>query len=116
MNTARARQLRNNQTRAERALWQYLRKRQVGVKFRRQQSLGPYIADFVCFEKRLIIEIDGGQHQEQIEYDETRTAWLKRQGYKILRFWNNEVLNEMEGVIATIEIELNYHPHPNPPP
>ena len=116
MNTARARQLRNNQTRAERALWQCLRKHQVGVKFRRQHPLGPYIADFVCFEKRLIIEIDGGQHQEQIEYDETRTDWLQQQGYKILRFWNNEILNEPAGVIAIIVIELNLHPHPNPPP
>ena len=116
MNNNRARELRNNQTRAERALWRYLRKRQMTVKFRRQQPIGQFIVDFVCFEKRLIIEIDGGQHQEQIEYDETRTEWLKQQGYKILRFWNNEILNEPAGVIATIEIELNYHPHPNPPP
>ena len=116
MNTARARQLRNNQTKAERTLWQRLRKQQMGVKFRRQQPLGPYIADFVCFEKRLIIEIDGGQHQEQIEYDEIRTDWLKHQGYRILRFWNNEVLSELANVIAIIDIELNLHPHPCPPP
>jgi very-short-patch-repair endonuclease len=116
MNTDRARQLRNNQTLAERTLWQYLRKHQRGVKFRRQQPIGPYITDFVCFEKRLIIEIDGGQHQEQIEYDAIRTEWLKQQGYKVLRFWNNEVLSELAGVITSIEVELNLHPLPGPPP
>ena len=116
MNNDRAKELRNNQTEAERALWRYLRKRQMAVKFRRQQPIGPYIVDFVCFEKRLIIEVDGGQHQERIEYDEARTDWLKQQGYKILRFWNNEVLSEPAGVITAIEIELNYHPHPSPPP
>lgn len=103
MNKIRARELRNNMTEAERALWKHLRLRQVGGhKFRRQQPLGKYIVDFVCFEKRLIIEVDGGQHSEQVVYDSDRNAWLEAQGFKILRFWNNQVLKETEAVKETI--------------
>jgi very-short-patch-repair endonuclease len=112
----RAKTLRKNATDAERQLWRYLRKRQLGVKFRQQQPLGHYIVDFVCFEKRLIIEIDGGQHQEQIVYDEIRTDWLKQQGYKVLRFWNNQVLYEIEAVLEAINAALTIPPPPNPLP
>ena len=99
MRTARARDLRNNPTEAERTLWQHLRLCQLGgYKFRRQQPLGPYIVDFVCLEKRLIIEVDGGQHGEQAARDTGRSAWLEAQGFRVLRFWNHEVLREIEAV------------------
>lgn len=78
----------------EKALWMKLRNKQLeGVKFRRQQPIGPYIVDFVNFERKLVIEIDGGQHNEEEirEGDEERTTWLKKRGYRVLRFWNNEV-------------------------
>ncbi len=100
-----ARELRQNQTDAEKALWAKLRTKQIsGVKFRRQQPIGPYIADFVSFEKKLIIEVDGGQHNENEnhESDETRSKWLKSQGFQIIRFWNNDVLKNMEGVLESI--------------
>jgi very-short-patch-repair endonuclease len=103
MNKTKARELRKNLTEAEHALWKHLRLRQLaGYKFRRQQPLGKYIVDFVCFEKRLIIEIDGGQHSEQVAYDSERTAWLETQGFRILRFWNNQVLKEIEVVKEVI--------------
>jgi very-short-patch-repair endonuclease len=99
MRTARARELRNNPTEAERAPWQHLRLRQLGgYEFRRQQPIGPYIADFVCLEKKLIIEVDGGQHGEQATYDARRSAWLKAEGFCVLRFWNHEVLQSIDAV------------------
>ncbi len=112
-----ARYLRNNLTDAEQFIWQYLRKRQLsGYKFRRQQTIGKYIVDFVCFERKLIIEIDGGQHAEQVEYDIQRTKWLNTQGFKVLRFWNNEVFQEIDAVIERIAKNFNEPPpHPNPP-
>jgi very-short-patch-repair endonuclease len=98
-----ARALRKNLTNAERALWNTLSRRQIaGAKFRRQQVLGSYIVDFVCFEKRLIVEVDGGQHADQLTYDVARTAWLETQGYRVLRFWNNEVLGNIAGVTQVI--------------
>ena len=109
----RAKTLRKNATDTERQLWRYLRNRQSGIKFRQQQPPGHYIVDFVCFEKRLIIEIEGGQHQEQAEYDEVRTDWLRQQGYEVLRFWNNQVLNEIEAVLEAINVALTTPP-PNP--
>jgi very-short-patch-repair endonuclease len=103
MNRSKAKELRNNLTEAERILWQHLRLRQLrGCKFRRQQPLGKYIVDFVCLEKRLIIEIDGGQHSEQATYDEERSVWLRRQGFHVLRFWNTEVLQNIEAVKEAI--------------
>ena len=88
---------------AEQKLWHHLRgKRLNGIKFRRQQTIGGYIVDFVSMEHRLIIELDGGQHSEQIEYDERRTAFLNAQGYRVLRFWNNEVLQQTEAVLEKI--------------
>ena len=103
----RARKLRAEATDAERALWSRLRRRQVlDCKFRRQQPLGRYIVDYVCFEKRLIVEVDGSQHIEQQSYDEARTQWLESQGYRVLRFWNDEVLNRTESVVEAIAEQL----------
>src|SRR5687767_1293675 len=89
MPNAYARTLRKNLTDAEQRMWNYLRLRQLdGVKFRRQQPLGAFIVDFVCFERKLIVEVDGGQHSERCVYDENRRRWLEGQGYRVLRFWN----------------------------
>ena len=106
--TERARALRKNPTEAERALWRHLRSRQLDEhKFRRQQPLGLYIADFVCLEKRLIIEIDGGQHVGQVASDAERTAWLEVQGFRVLRFWNHDVLKDAEAVVDVIRRALS---------
>ena len=113
---ARARQLRANATDAERLLWQHLRIRQIaGHKFRRQRPVGPYVVDFVCLERRVIIEVDGGQHSAQIAEDAERDAWLRGEGYMVLRFWNHEVLTQIEEVKNVIWSTLNAAP-PNPPP
>jgi len=104
-----ARELRQKHTDAEKALWMRLRNRQLeGVKFRRQQPMDSYIVDFASFERKLIIEIDGGQHNEERikERDEERTTRLKERGYEIIRFWNNEVLTNMEGVLERIREAL----------
>jgi len=99
----RARQLRRNPTEVERLLWQKLRFWQIdGFKFRRQQPLGNYIVDFVCFERRLIVEIDGGQHAAQREYDAKRDSWLHDQGFIVLRFWNSDIVENMEVVLQSI--------------
>jgi len=100
----RAKDLRKHMTDAEKLLWKYLRRRQLGVKFRRQEPIGRYIVDFVCFEKRLVVEVDGGQHGGS--YDDERDRWLNMQGFKVLRFWNNEVLKNIEGVLEVIGKEL----------
>jgi len=103
MSSDKARELRRNPTDAERRLWQELRRRQIrGVKFRRQQPIGNFIVDFVSFEPRIIIEVDGGQHAEQVAYDEKRTRWLEAQGYRVLRFWDNEVLADIEAVMQAV--------------
>jgi very-short-patch-repair endonuclease len=93
-----ARELRNNPTDAERRLWSHLRLRQINDhRFRRQQPLGQYIVDFVCLEKRVVVEVDGGQqHNEQRPYDNRRDAWLKAQGFLVLRFWDHEVLMQID--------------------
>ena len=112
-----AHHLRRSTTDAERALWAKLRNRQLeGLKFRRQHPLGPYTVDFICFERRLVIEVDGGQHTEAVEQDAYRTRWLRERGYMVLRFWNNEVLRDMEGVLARVGELLGLHPHPDPLP
>ena len=103
MNRSRAKWLRKNATDAERMLWQHLRLRQfAGYKFRRQQPLGNYIVDFVCLQKRLVIEVDGGQHNTQAAYDEQRTAWIEEQGFRVLRFWDDEVMKNIESVKEVI--------------
>ena len=107
MNKTKARELRKNPTEVERKLWKYLRLRQLGgYKFRRQQPLGSYIVDFVYLEKKLIVELDGGQHSIQINYDAKRTEWLETHGFRVLRFWNNDVLEEIEIVKELIAKEL----------
>ncbi|MBN8531411.1 MAG: DUF559 domain-containing protein [Alphaproteobacteria bacterium] len=99
----RAQALRGNPTDAEKHLWRHLRQRQLAdCKFRRQHPVGKYIADFACVERQLIIELDGGQHAESAERDAVRTAWLESQGYKVLRFWNHDVLQNTEGVLQGI--------------
>ena len=111
-----ARSLRKNQTDAERKLWRCLRARELcGFKFRRQYPIAPYIVDFICLEKRLIVEIDGGQHATMTEIDNTRTEFLNARGYRVLRFWNNEVLQQLDAMLAKILDSLT-HPHPNPLP
>jgi len=104
---------------AEQVLWKVLRGRQVsGLKFRRQHPFGNYILDFVCLEYKLVIEVDGGQHGQQAGYDESRTQELQGSGFCLLRFWNNEVLKEIESVKEKIELvvqELQSHPPPNLP-
>jgi very-short-patch-repair endonuclease len=103
----RARTLRQNMTEAERRVWQVLRSQQMkGFKFRRQVPIGRYIADFVCHEARLIVEIDGGQHDRSSPREAERTGFLQNQGYRIVRFWNNEILANLEGVHQTIADEL----------
>jgi very-short-patch-repair endonuclease len=98
-----ARELRREQTDAERRLWNVLRDRQVlNLKFRRQHPIGNYIADFCCLEKGLIIELDGSQHVEQAAYDAERTKWLNSQGFQVLRFWNDDVLLGIDGIVERI--------------
>ena len=107
--TNRAKELRQSETEAEQIIWSWLRAKKLnGVKFRRQEPVGIYVVDFVSFEKKLIIEIDGGQHnlEENKATDEVRTQWLKSQGFRVIRFWNNEVSSNLDGVIALIEESL----------
>ncbi|MDE2837942.1 MAG: endonuclease domain-containing protein [Chloroflexota bacterium] len=114
--TTRARGFRKDPTDAERALWGILRKRGVqGRRFRRQAPIGPYIVDFVCFETRLVIEVDGGQHAEQADYDAARTAWLESQGFRVMRFWNNEVLEQMGAVREALWLEIGGGTPTHPP-
>ena len=101
--TGLARNLRTQSTEAEKLLWKYLRSKQLeGFKFRRQQPIGNYIVDFVCFEKRLIIELDGGHHALDKGKDVERDTWLSAEGFKVLRFWNTDVLMNIDGVLETI--------------
>ncbi|MDD3579579.1 MAG: endonuclease domain-containing protein [Desulfobacca sp.] len=111
-----AKDLRRNQTKAETLLWTVLRSKQLkGYKFRRQQPIGKYIVDFVCFEKNIIIEVDGGQHAVDKEKDLNRDNWLRAEGFKVVRFWNNDVLQNTEGVVAVIRDNLMNHPPLTPP-
>jgi very-short-patch-repair endonuclease len=98
-----ARKLRRELTGPERKLWSKLRNIQLhGLKFRRQVPLGPYVADFLCFDAKLIVEVDGGQHASAIDADEERSAWLAKNGYRVIRFWNNDVLENVDGVLDEI--------------
>ena len=99
--TPRARALRKRMTDAETVLWKRLRNRQLGHKFRRQEPIGRFIVDFVCYEKMLIIEADGAHHLNN-KYDQERDAWLKAHGYLVLRFWNSDLLKNTEGVLEKI--------------
>jgi very-short-patch-repair endonuclease len=108
-----ARQLRKRPTDSELKLWSALRQRQLdGFKFRRQVPLGEFIADFACMSERLIIEVDGGQHDADRKKDDARTAWLNARGYRVIRFWNNDVLGNLDGVVQTILTVLHDHPPP----
>lgn len=99
----KARELRKNPTEAEQLLWQLLRKRQLfDCRFRRQHPFPPYIVDFYCPAKNLIIELDGGQHQDRQEYDRERSRFLNSLGKQVLRFWNHQVIEETGGVIDVI--------------
>ena len=99
----RAQVLRKRTTDSERLLWSHLRRRQLrGYRFRRQVPIGNYIADFVCIEARLIIELDGSQHQEHLAYDEQRTRYLEQRGFKIFRVWDNQAFTETQSVLETI--------------
>jgi very-short-patch-repair endonuclease len=113
MSVASARRLRRNMTDAERKLWSRLRNKQVdGYKFRRQAPLGPYVLDFFCESERQVIEVDGGQHAESKD-DEQRTAWLVACGCRVIRFWNHDVLQNIDGVLERIRLELPTAAHPH---
>lgn len=116
-----ARKLRRTLTDAERFLWFRIRDRRLGGwKFKRQVPIDRYIVDFVCNEARIIVELDGGQHATQLAADATRTEALEARGYLVLRFWNNDVLKNLEGVVESIKLTLDQirpdPPHPNPLP
>jgi very-short-patch-repair endonuclease len=113
--TGVARRLRKQSTDTEQHLWRHLRDRQIeGFKFRRQQPVGGYVVDFVNFEKRVIVELDGGQHAFG-PGDKIRDEWLRAEGYKVLRFWDNQVFSDLEGVLENIRNAL-LTPHPDPLP
>ena len=102
----RARDLRKNSTDAERHLWYHLRANRLGFKFKRQVPIGAYIVDFVCLEKRLIIELDGGQHMDNQIYDTKRTEWLMAHRFKVLRFWNHDVFQQTPSILEVIMTAL----------
>lgn len=103
-----ARYLRRNQTNVEKIFWSMLRNRQVsGLKFRRQVPIGNFIVDFVCLDLKFIIELDGGQHAMAVKKDIARTKYLESKGYKVIRFWNNEVIENLEGVFDTLTLALS---------
>ncbi|WP_235535617.1 endonuclease domain-containing protein [Sphingopyxis sp. Root1497] len=104
--TERARKLRREATDAEKRMWRALREAFPHAKFRRQQALGPYFADFTSHAERLVIEIDGGQHGEAVAYDEARTRFIEGEGYRVIRFWNDDVMTNIEGVLAQIDAAL----------
>ncbi|MBI5891148.1 MAG: endonuclease domain-containing protein [Nitrosomonadales bacterium] len=111
--TTRARSLRSGMTDAEHLLWHALRYKQLnGHRFRRQFPIGKFIADFVCIELKLAIELDGGQHQDQVAYDEQRSIFLRQNGWRILHFWNNDVFGNLDGVLSTIAEQLESLPPP----
>lgn len=119
-----ARRLRKTMTDAEQVLWRSVRDRQLdGYRFRRQVPIGNYIVDFACLDVGLVVEVDGGQHAINADEDKVRDAWLTKEGYRVVRFWNNDVLVNREGVLLTIrdalksaDAERQGHPHPTLPP
>ena len=114
---ARARQLRRSHMPAEYKLWKHIANRQTeGAKFRRQHPIGPYMVDFVCLEHRLVVEVDGGQHNRtaRTKADDVRTDWLRKNGFTILRFWNNEVNGNLAGVVHKIPATLSEIGAPSP--
>jgi very-short-patch-repair endonuclease len=117
INTTRAHAMRLSPTDAERKLWWHLRHRLqlAGTHFRRQVRIGNYIVDFACHALKLAIELDGGQHAVQNERDEARSGFLKFEGYRVLRFWNNDVLTNIDGVLEVIQSAILATPTPTPP-
>lgn len=109
----RARELRQPQTRAEQILWGCLRNQQMeGIKFRRQHPIGYYIVDFYCAQAKLIIEIDGDSHAEQVEYDQDRTGWLESQGYRVIRFTNQDIKENLPAMVESILEQCKSHGDP----
>jgi very-short-patch-repair endonuclease len=101
----KAKKLRSEQTDAEQRMWYFVRAhRFMGLKFKRQKPIGHYIADFLCDERKLIVELDGSQHQDERNYDRRRDAWLREQGFTVLRFWNNGVMEQTEAVLEAIRV------------
>ena len=112
---AKARELRRSETDAQRKLWHFLHDRRLaGHKFRRQYVVGPYIADFACVERRLIVELDGGQHIDRQGYDARRAEFLYARGFSVIRFWDNDALTQTEAVLETVLRELEPSPRPSP--
>jgi very-short-patch-repair endonuclease len=112
-----AKTLRKNQTEAEQRLWYFLRAhRFMGLKFRRQVPIGNYIVDFVCHDHKLIVEADGGQHAEELAYDRKRDEWLLEQGFKVIRFWNDQILRETDAVLEQIRLSVAASLSPAPLP
>jgi very-short-patch-repair endonuclease len=113
----KARKLRKNMTNAECTIWRHLRNRGlINLKFRRQVPIGEYIVDFLCYEKMLIIEVDGGQHSWQQDHDQKREKFLEKQGFKVLRFWNHDVLKNINGVAEKIMEFCGDSPETKPSP
>jgi len=109
-----AKHLRRQGTVAENLLRNHLRAKQInGLRFRRQEPVGQYIVDFLCYEVRMVIEVDGGQHAERKEFDKERDDWLASRGFRVLRFWDNEVLTNIEGVLEKIRDEITPSPRPS---
>jgi len=109
--------LRKNPTDAEKRLWSCLRRRQIaGIRFRRQVSIDPYVVDFASHEAKLVIEVDGGQHDHGSAKERARTHRIEEDGFRVVRFWNSEVLGNIEGVVLSIEAELSADPPPQPSP
>ncbi|MGE0095124.1 MAG: endonuclease domain-containing protein [Alphaproteobacteria bacterium] len=111
-----ARKLRRDATNAEQVLWRALRASGWPWKFRRQHPIGESVADFACVSGKLVIELDGGQHAEMAEADARRSDMLAHHGYRVIRFWNHDVLGNLDGVMETIRRELENPPHPDPLP
>ena len=110
-----AKAMRHQPTNAEAIIWAALRgARLQGFKFKRQQPIGTYIVDFVCFECELVVEIDGGQHADDVSADQLRSKWLQSQGFRVLRFWNNEVIERKNDVLESIIRALREYPSPQP--
>ncbi len=111
-----AKLLRKRPTETEKLLWRYLRSKQIeGFKFRRQQPIDNYVVDFVCFDNKIVVEVDGGQHAVDKEKDIERDIYLKKHGFKVLRFWNNDVLTNIGGVLEKIRENCLFHPPLTPP-
>ncbi|WP_374527193.1 endonuclease domain-containing protein [Novosphingobium sp.] len=115
-NTPRARELRNAATPAERLLWRYLARSQLGVKFSRQMPVGPYFADFLCRELNLIVELDGFSHDLRQDHDARRDGWLQANGFRLVRFTNQDVLDNVEGVVTRLSELIAASTHPQPLP